>query len=780
MSDKFESRRSFLKKTSLIGAAVPFVGVSSAVASGFHEKDEIAIAGNSSVPVVTGVYDITIANKKINITAGNFVRVIDISNNQIITQRLRVNGTEILSGPSAEFQVSFYKAYPNAQPIGLKLTGDDKLVWADNSPADKTAGNQPVEWKDQVHLNGEKISSAFKIVSSRVTKPKAGVTRLNIRTRSLVENELRNVYINLYYEIYDGYPAIRKWIEITNNGTQWLKIDQLKIDDIDLASDFRTPIPLTPEEQGAESSIISFSNKEGTIGIIAASEIPSATRKIEKNGAMGYTDEFFEWVIGPSESFASEPVIHFAYAGNIVKTISGNSTPLDRATEGPFKKFLQNCVGLRGQSASLPAPIWCSYTNFLVTLTDANMREQADIAARIGFVTFQLDEGWAATPSPGGSEPWVSHFPDFDATCRYITSKGLQLGLWISCFRGTDAKDLAALPNGRSLPFVINTKRGYGMSFASNWRDYFANDLVYMQDRYGMSYVKQDLTNISKGDIAEGHDSRTHKESILRGLRGLLDANKKVGEAAPEIWTQITHEIYWRTPGPPADIAALKHACAFHTTPNTYLGSGNGSKRVSQDWPLDPMKLRGDLIKSCEQARHRFFDHRGLPVYSVEFYAAHAVNIKGSLTASVQDRQICSWLMGGPTVFAGDLSSLTNEHIAHYRKRFDLLKRLQTKYNIYGYFQFSGVPAPTEADWHWWGKLNHDGYGVVVIIRGNGGQQSRMINIPWVNPRKRYAVTLHFADKKLGVFTGEQLIKGAVKLDLPVLGQEILELSLIS
>jgi hypothetical protein len=210
------------------------------------------------------------------------------------------------------------------------------------------------------------------------------------------------------------------------------------------------------------------------------------------------------------------------------------------------------------------------------------------------------------------------------------------------------------------------------------------------------------------------------------------------------------------------------------------MGSGYGSKRVSQDWPLDPLKLRSDLIKSCEQARHRFFDHRGLPLYSVEFYAAHAVNIKGSLIASVQDRQICSWLMGGPTVYAGDLSSLTEEHIAHYRKRFDLLKELQSKYEIYSYFQFSGVPAPTDSDWHWWGKLNRDGCGVVVVLRGNGGLESRMVNIPWVNARKKYTAVSRFAGKKLGVFTGEQLIRGAVKLDLPVLGQEIIEVSLLS
>jgi hypothetical protein len=779
MSNKIkQSRRNFLQQVPLIGIAIPFLRFRTVEESDGSEEDNQTADSNINVKEGSS-YNIDVSDKRIDIAAGIFVRSIDLSNNQMMTRSLQVNGIEILSGSSPEFQVTFSKAYPNNRPIGIKIVDDNKLLWADNTPVNNGTLNQPVEWRDQTLVNGEKLAGLFTIVKALVTNPKVGVTRLGIRLRSLPANRLSDVSVDLLYEIHDGYPAIRKWIEITNNGSQWLKIDNLIIDSIDLAPGFRSATPLTPEEQGAESSIISFSNLEYSCGIITASEIPSAPRKISKNGAMGYNDEYFEWVLGPSENFISEPVIHFAFNGSIIKSISGISTPLDRTIEGPFKKFLGNCIGLRGLPASIPAPLWCSYTNFLTDLTDTNMRDQADIAVRAGFVTFQLDEGWATTPSPGGSEPDISRFKDFDDTCRYITSKGLRLGLWISCFRGLDSKDIASLPDGRSLPPFTNTKRGFGMSFTSSWRNYFANDLVYMRDRYGMSYVKEDLTNISRGDISDSHESRTKKESYLRGLRGLLEANKRVADVAPEVWTQITHEIYWRTPGPPADIAALKYACSFHIPPNTYLGAGNGSKRVSQDWSYDPLKLRSDLIKSCWQARQRFFDHRGLPLYSIEFYAANAVNFKGSLTTEVQDRQICSWLMGTPMVFAGDLSSLSQENIEHYKKRFDLLKRLQATYNIYGYFQYSGVPVPTDTNWHWWGKLNNDGHGAVVVLRGSGGEPSQLINIPWIQTKRDYLISALFSNKRLGIFRGEELIGGKLVLRLPVFGQEILELSAI-
>jgi hypothetical protein len=198
---------------------------------------------------------------------------------------------------------------------------------------------------------------------------------------------------------------------------------------------------------------------------------------------------------------------------------------------------------------------------------------------------------------------------------------------------------------------------------------------------------------------------------------------------------------------------------------------------VSDEWEFDPQTLRTQLIGGCWNARQRFYAHRGLPLYGLEYYGAATVNFKGSLTPEVQDRQICSWLMGAPVVYAGDLASLTPENIERYRQRFDLLKRLQKTYDIYRHFQYSGVPEPTDTDWHWWGKLNEQGHGAVVVLRGSAGEDKRRVNIPWVDPESKYRVTALFAGRPLGDYTGSQLIKGTLEIDLPVYGQEILELA---
>jgi len=133
--------------------------------------------------------------------------------------------------------------------------------------------------------------------------------------------------------------------------------------------------------------------------------------------------------------------------------------------------------------------------------------------------------------------------------------------------------------------------------------------------------------------------------------------------------------------------------------------------------------------------------------------------------------------MGSPLSFSGDLASLTKENIECYRDRFTKLDKLQKKYGIYSFYQFSGVPAPTDESWHWWGKLNPDGYGVVVVLRGNAGDEVRKVNIPWVQPQRKYRLKALFADKDLGIFSGKQLQKGELSLSLKKFGQEIIELS---
>lgn len=733
-------------------------------------------------------------NNVIIIQSGILSRQIQIGEAGITTISLKINDQSILESPSPETTFCLYKAIPNRRPRGIGA-GYSQAVEQQATEQDKTDAldvkgssyvKQSVEWTDSLMVDPSEWEQIFGRPVYIISNPSQEETRLTIRCQS-ADNLYGGLVVSIFYEIHQGFPGIKKWVSISNNSPQWIKIDRLVIDNLHFDKNFSILTDLTPSENGAVSSVRCFTNKDKSTGMIAASEVPSALRSIGEDGKMGYSG-YFEWVLGPAESFVSEPVYIYAFDGESYPTISGVSTGLDRTVEGPFKKYLYEVVGLLSFDAGSLSPVWCSWSNFGALINDGNMREMADIASETGMKTMLLDAGWSEAANtttfiPIGMSPDKNKFPDFQKICSYIAGNNLKLGLWVTCYRDPElSEDFKILPDGNSLP-KIKRDAGLGMSFASGWRYYYANSLVKLRDNYTATYFKQDLTNIKFGDIAEGHDSRTQKESILRGLRGLFETQDIIRNSSPDIIMELTHELYWGTPGTPCDIAALKHAHTFHVPPNDYSGAGHTKQRVSPDWIKNsnfyPDKLREQLIKGCWNARQRFFSYRGLPLQSIEYYGAATVNFNGSLTPQVQQRQICSWLMGAPSVFAGDLASLTEENRRVYKEGFSLLERLNRECGIYQNFQYSGVPEPTDTDWHWWGKLNEKGCGAVIVIRGKEGEDQRRINIPWVQENEKYRVRLCFSGKELGVFTGRQLIDGNIVLKLGKNSQEIIEISIV-
>jgi hypothetical protein len=738
----------------------------------------------------TKEWSISKSGNEFIITAGNLMRIISLEGVQFYTSSIKIDSKEILDGPYPEIRLNIAQASPNKEPgkvvkfdesQAIESTATFRSTDALDIKESRNIINSGVEWIEPLVMNSENWSDKFDAINTIISSPKSCMQRLTIRVRSVKHDSLKDLSVSVIYEIYEGHPAIRQWVEVVNNSPVWYKVDKLILSPAQIGKRLNSNQALTPDDKAVTASIRSFGSVDQTHGLILGSEVPSATRYLDSlTGEMGYSDQYFEWILGPSDRFVSEAVSYYAFSGTVKKTISALSTPLDRCIESNYKSFLSDCIGVMADRADLRAPRYCTWSNYAENIDEKTARLIIPIASQCGFNTFQFDDGWQYDRL--GTEPHKEKFPNFDSLCKLISGENMTLGLWVSCYRSPDAKDLQVLPDAFSLP-PVKRLTGYGMGFASDWRNYYAQDLVYLRDRYGARYFKQDFTNIRLGDLAASHESHSLKESYLRGLRGLLESQVLVRELSPDITTLISHEIYWGTPGVPCDLAVMKNVCYYHIPPNDYSGLGPikyRKKLVSEyDSLAERSQVQHDLLAGCLHARQQYFDHRGLPLHMLEYYGAATANVQNALTTEIQDRQICSFLMGAPVVYAGDLLSLTRENIQHYRKRFDVLKELQEKYNIYRFFQYSGVPQPTEEDWHWWGKLNQNTEGVVIVLRGTGGSDERNINIPWVMADKKYKVTRLFSNQELGIFTGKQLQMGSLMISLVPLGQEILEIKLI-
>ncbi|HWQ52491.1 MAG TPA: hypothetical protein VN442_02325 [Bryobacteraceae bacterium] len=737
-----------------------------------------------SVACALPAADITVADDQAVLKSNSIERVIRFGDGNVRTTSLTVAGQQMLAAPAREFSIVITREQANRRPRGLRPEDDEQNAFTqghrsrwrgdayDPARYDDLRPDAP-KWVDARPLEASSWRRQGGKPTATVTKPAPGVTRLSIHTALAGNSMLEGVGVELNYEVYEGYPVVRKWAVVRNGGSLWLKLERMMVDDLHLVS--LTRRSLAAAMFGVQPSVVAFEGPGARYGMIAASEIPSALRTISEQGAMGYTPNLFEWVLGPGEEFSSEPVFYYGYSGPAIRTVSSVSTPLDRTLEGPYIDFVDRHIGVAASSAPIHGPQWMTWAYFYHRIDDKLVRELADIAARSGFTEMLLDDGWQKGRL--GVDVDTAKFPDFAATAEFVRSKGLALGLWVSCFRDRDSRDLAAMPDARILPSLIRSPSlpGLAMSFASGWRDFYVKDLVEVARRYGISYFKQDFTNVMYGDLAEGHEGRTRKESLLRGLRGLLAAQAALRRVAPDVVNEITHEIYWGTPGVPADLAALKHTARFHIPPNEAIGSDVKAEFHGRE--ITAEEHAAALREGCWLARQRFYSHRGLPLYPLEFYAASTTNHLGSLSALVQDRQVASWLMGMPVCFSGDARTLTGENIAHYRKRLEAVRRLDKACGIYKRFQFSGVPEPTDVDWHWWGKLNARGHGAVVVLRGSAGSATRTINIPWVRRDAQYRVTGLFSGKSYGPFSGQVLQDGGLRIDLPVYGQELLEIA---
>lgn len=697
---------------------------------------------------------------------------------------VQVNSDTLFTGTN-DFSFVLWKACPNEEPQGIKETfGDIEQKATIKNQTDALAiqhkdiqSLQSVQWTDSSTICSK--DNVFRMKSHTINSIEEGSTQL-VLSYELTETNYKDVVVEIIYEIYDDHPVIRQRMNLKNLSKEWIKITRMNISEILYEGPFKTT-HLTPAVRDIDPSIIALSNGNYARGVIMGSEIPSGVRLLNDKGVAGYHPDYFEWVMGPDETFESEPVFLYAFSGNSYRKNEMLSSALDRCVEKDFRNFMKEKILLHVDSETSVAPLFCTWTNYSANINDSNMRQAADIASRIGFKCFQMDAGWSKTGNPNQwgvstTIPDTEKFPDLKKLNAYIRSKNMIPGLWYSVFMNQDSVESEKIP----LFSVPRVKRagGLGISFCyEKGRNRYANDIIYLSKTYGASYFKQDLSNICYGDVAQGHESRTLKESYLRGIRGLLSTQDRIHQAAPEAFLQLSHEIYWTTPGPTGDIAVLKHADSYHSAPNEYWGAGNRSQLVSDLWNMDKDSLSQKLVEGCLRARKLWYAHRGLPLERIEVFGASITNYRGSLTPQIQDRQICSWLMGAPLSFSGDLTALTVENIEHYATRFEAIKMLQKKYDIYSNFQYSGVPEPTDEGWHWWGKLNEQGYGAVVVLRGTEGNEKENIFIPWVLPDKSYRLKALFSNRDLGSFTGKELQHGAVVLSLPTLGQEIIELS---
>lgn len=161
----------------------------------------------------------------IRIKAGVLERVIRVSGGNVATESLSVSGTPLIAGRADELSFQITRAVPNRNPLELPLENNaaalsvteakandtDALKVSGKTKPEPTAGQ--LQWTDERSFSAASWGPCFDLTNVAVTVPKPGVQRVVIRARSLKDPLLAGVSVNLIYEVYAGFPVIRKWVD---------------------------------------------------------------------------------------------------------------------------------------------------------------------------------------------------------------------------------------------------------------------------------------------------------------------------------------------------------------------------------------------------------------------------------------------------------------------------------------------------------------------------------------------------------------------------------------
>ncbi|MBE7557782.1 hypothetical protein HS125_02035 [bacterium] len=181
------------------------------------------------------------------LTAGILSRTLDFSGGNLSTTQLSIDGVPALAEPSAELAFTVYEASPNERPVGL-LPGEGAEVDLDSGSGTNVdtltvrrgigiADTTNVAWVRPVRVQASAWSEFFQPPVHRVRRERGSRT-LVVAAQGRTEGPLAGLAVTLHYTTYRGHPALRKWVEITNAGPKWRKLEELRIDDIGLRPDF--------------------------------------------------------------------------------------------------------------------------------------------------------------------------------------------------------------------------------------------------------------------------------------------------------------------------------------------------------------------------------------------------------------------------------------------------------------------------------------------------------------------------------------------------------------
>jgi alpha-galactosidase len=555
--------------------------------------------------------------------------------------------------------------------------------------------------------------------------------------------------VNVYYEVYDGLPVVRKWIVILNQGSAAVTLSHLSFEavnavpgspgDLQVSGFYGTqPREIFFTGRVEDPAVVELNSRTGE-GLVVMNEAPGYTKRTEMVGwgdgfeAMYDTDLFpFERRIEPGETFTSAKCsVAFFAAGHptadphwVVPTYTSR-------------------VLLKKGADYQPPWIYNTWEPFERGINRDIVGDLIAIAGRMNLDIFTIDDGWQA--DYGENRVNLEAFPQGLEEVGLLAGRNnLRLGLWVPLAAVSPntavykehpewlCKDASGRPK-----FTGTAAGGQAvMCLATPYKEVAAKRLSELIDRYHLKYVKVDLTTVfnaygeSPGCYAQGHEHKTWAESLERIYEGIAYVTERIYREHPDVLLDLTFELWGQ-----------KHLIDYGL-----LAAGD------LDW-LSNVDDESPEAAGPRQARTLLY-HRALAIPT----DAMLIGNLHANTPALEERLATA--MGSGPLFLGDLRKLTPAEQDWYGEKIRWFKKLRREVAINeGFFPLGAWEQPGAASWDGFARLSLAGEGLIALFKNESGAEQAEVRLP-VFPEGSFRIRSVMTGESLGEFSGEQIRQG--------------------
>jgi alpha-galactosidase len=557
--------------------------------------------------------------------------------------------------------------------------------------------------------------------------------------------------VSVFYAVYAGHPVVRKWLSISNRGSQTIRLSHLVFEALDLMSAppdeeiLRAFYGVQPREifftGRVEDAAILQMNSRTQEGFIVMNEASGWMKRTEMNGwgrsvrVMFDTDIFpFERCVDPGEAYTSAK-------SSIAFFLEGRPAADSRRVMPSYTSK----VLMRKGASYQPPWIYNTWEPFLRGINSSIAMDLIKVAGRMGLDIFTIDDGWQA--EYGVNDINLQAFPrGLDEIQRAVAKEKMRLGLWAPLAAiSTKTKVYREHPewvcrdeNGQ--PKLSGTAAGESavMCLASPYREVAARRIGDLISRYDLAYVKIDLTTVFNaygerpGCYASGHFHATWAESLGRIYEGMNYVTEHIYRDHPGVLLDLTFELWGQ-----------KHLIDYGL-----LDAGD----------LDWMSNVDDAAAASagpRQARTLLY-HRSLAI-PVETMLIG--NLRAE-TPSIEERFATA--CGSAPLLLGDLRRISPSHVEWYREKIAWFKNLRRSINLNdGFFPLGDWLQPSCTTWDGFARLSGEGEGMMVVFKNESNARDATVKIPNY-PDGRFSLHSVMTGDSIGLFSGRQFRSGVV------------------